>query len=760
MFFKRSSCIQHNFSAQNRRKEVKMIKEPISDMKPEAQLPNLYKISIHDILFILLTIFYFIFAFHLYYTSKGFPGFTNSNVDEIYFTYLAAFNFYHFGPSNSGFLPDYASGLDPSAHPYVYTHNIAFPNWVGYFLMLLGFTKVQHFSFISIFLSYVGYSAGYLFFRKYVSRGAAILLFFLILANYQDVLTHSLGFFRPFQWILFFTVPYLFFQWSEKPESRIRIILFFFSLLFAVSYEYTFAFKLYILIILLYLFNVYGCKNLISLRRLLFIMLAAFLIPRSLQFIMVWRMFGFETTFYDQIATIANRMLSTKNPQKLVDYFSERGILFWVYGDKPGFVEGVKSLLKAIMSRYGIIPVASALAVIFLHIGTISLGNKEDKTTNISKNLWTLFTQNIKKINNRDLIKYSLIHTLLVWVSLLFAYNSYREWMKNVVGTPISADIKSNLKASFPDAIFAFVIIYLMIILWQNRKIGYLSFKQYAILFVFQAVLINVLFYSGGRNILIVQNLSLLYLTIILFLGAIVKRFIIIYEDIIEDVGRKIENILIKSSTYISKKLKSLIPMDSVVLVSCMILSFLVYIVFFYTHTHMVNIGSFVPLIEMYTISAISLVIYLVYQFILKKTGSIYFCTLFFVAIIFMQFNQFIYAYYHNPPLPMAAYDVLPKYNGKSFITSYHSVYPTIFTKHWVIPNWSDRITPENVQKSNFISDYIWLKDKKSPEGQRYSNAEYYLHIYRLFARPIDIRMKDTFEIVEKGDNYEIYKLR
>ena len=162
----------------------------------------------------------------------------------------------------------------------------------------------------------------------------------------------------------------------------------------------------------------------------------------------------------------------------------------------------------------------------------------------------------------------------------------------------------------------------------------------------------------------------------------------------------------------------------------------------------------------MFTILTTCLVVYLIYRFIAQITGSVYFCALFIFVIFFVQFTQFVQTYYQNPPLPMAAYDVLPKYEGKSFVTSYHSVYPTIFTKHWVIPNWSDRITPENVQKSTFISDYIWLKDKKSPQGQRYSNAEYYLHIYRLFARPIDIRMKDTFKIVEKGNNYEIYKLR
>ena len=141
-------------------------------------------ISIYDILFIILSVFYFIFAFHLYQATKGIPGFTGTNVDEIYFTYLAAFNYHYFGPLNSFFLPDYASGLDLAAHPYVYTHNIAFPNFVGYIMMLFGFTKLEHFSFASIFLSYIGYSTGYFFFRKYVGRGVAIILFFMIVVIY------------------------------------------------------------------------------------------------------------------------------------------------------------------------------------------------------------------------------------------------------------------------------------------------------------------------------------------------------------------------------------------------------------------------------------------------------------------------------------------------------------------------------------------------------------------------------------------------
>jgi len=741
------------------------------------QLHDSRTITIHDALFILLSLFYFIFVFHLYQTTKGFPGFTKTNVDEIYFTHLAAFNYHYFGPLNSFFLPDYASGIDPAAHPYVYTHNIAFPNWVGYIMMLFGLTKLEHFSFISIFLSYAGYSAGYFFFRKYVGRGVAIILFFMITTNYHDVLTHSLGFFRPFQWILFFAVPYAFLEWSKQPKSNLKTVLLFFSLLFAVSYEYTFAFKLYVFLLLLYLFNVHNCRTLISLQRLLLIMMLAFIIPRTLQLIMVWGMFGFETAVYDNLAALANRILPAKDTQQLVDYYSERGILFWVYVDKRGII----AVSKSIVASYGIIPVMSALFAVFLHIVgnsklnifkkmkryeenakkdevtvclhignsiRLALLNKEHRVADIGRNLMMWFAEKIKKIYSKSIIENPLImHIVMAWISLSFAYNNYKWWMRHRVGWVISREMGSDIKATFPWAILLFIVIYLVITLWKNKKITYLSFGQYVILLISQSVLINIIFYTSGTHIRIIQNVSIIYISLILFLANIIVNCI---------VRKTISNKLSKMTNVIRDEEKNLIPIDSIGLISCMILSFIIYVILFYTHIHMVNIGSFVPLIEMYTISGVSLVIYLVYRFVLQKKGSVYFCILIIATIVYTQSSKFIHDYYRNPPLPMAAYDVLPKYKGKSFVTSYHSVYPTIFTKQWAVPNWSSQITPENVHQST----YVWLKDKNTPEGQKYLYPEYYLHIYRILAPQIDPIMKDTYKIVEKGNNYEIYKLR
>lgn len=702
------------------------------------QLSDSYTISICDILFILLSIFYFVFAFHLYQSTKGFPGFTLTNVDEIYFTYLASFNYHYFGPLNSLFLPDYASGIDPAAHPYVYTHNIAFPNFVGYIMMLFGLQKLEHFSFVSIFLSYIGYSVGYLFFRKYVGRLVAIILFFLIITNYQDVLTHSLGFFRAFQWILFFIVPYAFLEWSSNPKSYPKTILFYCSLLLAVSYEYTFALKLYVFIFFLHLFNVYNCRDSLSLRKLFSIMMTTFLILKSLQFIMVWGMFGFKTAIYDNLATLSNRMLPVKDTHQLVNYYSERGILFWVYGDKPGLVEGVMSVWRNIIASYGIIPVIGALGVAYFYIINFS---------------FKPFTYRITKLYSKALIS----HIAMAMISLSFAYQSYSWWMRYGVGMPIYPDFISVIKVTFPSSILLFISIYLVITLWKNKKIIYLSFMQYSILLVSQSVLINILFYNSISHFRIIQNIFIINLALILLLVNIFGND----YSIMQSISNKLQEIIdiIRYKSYKVKK-KYSISKDSTGLISCMILSFIIYSILFYTHVQQVNLASAAPLIEMYTISVTSFFIYLVYQLILKNIGNIYLCILFFIAIFFMQYNHFVSAYDRNPPLPMAASDVLPKYKGKTFVTSYHSVYPTIFTKQWSISNWNATYTQGNITKGD-SEGYIWLKDKRSPGKQGiYSNPDYYLHINRMSVPSIDVRMKDTLKIVEKGDNYEIYRLR
>ena len=134
---------------------------------------------------------------------------------------------------------------------------------------------------------------------------------------------------------------------------------------------------------------------------------------------------------------------------------------------------------------------------------------------------------------------YPILHAIGLFISLIFAYNSYKEWMRYIVGIPISFEIKTNIKSTFPWAILLFITVYLGIVLLRNRKIGYLSFRWYLVLFSLQTIIINIFFYYREKDILLIQNLSLLYLVFILlltqksmsilgFLWNVVRRFIFI----------------------------------------------------------------------------------------------------------------------------------------------------------------------------------------------------------------------------------------
>ena len=402
------------------------------------------------------------------------------------------------------------------------------------------------------------------------------------------------------------------------------------------------------------------------------------------------------------------------------------------------------------------------------------------------------FFENIRKLYawKNDLIWRISLHVGLYSLAMVLSYNGYKEISRGYdhvlshftgssmeypelpkaikyysVEPKLPKAIRHSIEQTFPWAIFVFISFYFLQVFRCKRQDFKFNVKDYAIVVFSSACVINALFIFR-KDALIVLNLSFLLFFVLLFiLQTVIRKLYAGIKALIWRISLHVIRYLLAMIRLAPFKVKLVYnsikgirdnTINYIAIVSCMILGFLLYNVAFYHHTHMVNISSHAPLIELYTISATSLMIYLVYHFITVVSKSVYIRALFIVAILFVQINQFVKAYHYNPPIPMAAYDVLPKYEGKSFITSYHSVYPTLFTKQWVIPNWNYPISPENVCQS----DYIWLKDKHSPEGEKYFSPEYLLYINRILAPPIDKRVKDTFEIVEQGENYEIYKLR
>lgn len=543
-----------------------------------------------DILFIFLSIFYFVFALHLWVMTKGIPGFTYTNVDEIYFADIAAFNFKHFGFLNSFFLIDYATGLDPAAHPFVYTHNIAFPNYIGAIIYKIGFDNIKYLSFFSIFFAYLGFFTVYYFFRRHFGPQLAIIVSAVIMLNYNHVLVHSILFFRSFQWMVFFLVLLSFFEWVKHRNSILFRLLFGFSISLATAYEQIVGYLLALTVIFFYSLNFPENVKKVRFFPLFVTIVVSVLTPILIQMMCLLIYFrDINIVLIDQIYTYTNRLFNWPDRAKITELYYKNGILLFGYGGPLNFKGNLKVFLNWLPQEYGILSIMSGIGIIVCY-------------------------------------------------------------------------------------------------------------------FCFSSV--------------------------------------------------KIKNMLSKCFD------KPACLMKSVRLTALLVLGLAVFVVVLSEHICQVYINSNVAFFEIYALLfagiGINAIISFVFKispvrFILVKICSI-------IVILFIAIENLLVRYIENPPIPMAAFDVLPKYTDKTFITNYHPQYPSIFTRQWVLPSWSSSLKDEG----DLISDnYVMLKDFHLKDGkQKYAKPEYFLLLSRSTVSKGPTNLEENAELVESGFNYEIYKLK
>ncbi|MFQ5645392.1 MAG: hypothetical protein ACE5GM_00530 [bacterium] len=118
----------------------------------------------------------------------------------------------------------------------------------------------------------------------------------------------------------------------------------------------------------------------------------------------------------------------------------------------------------------------------------------------------------------KGLIYSAIILASLYMISLLLAYNTYKEGIKGFdhlvshiippyINTPelIPKETKKAIQAAFPWAVLVFITLYTSLVtLWRKRRDNFLSFSHYALLFLLQALIINIFFFSSNRHTLIV----------------------------------------------------------------------------------------------------------------------------------------------------------------------------------------------------------------------------------------------------------------
>lgn len=153
--------------------------------------------------------------------------------------------------------------------------------------------------------------------------------------------------------------------------------------------------------------------------------------------------------------------------------------------------------------------------------GLLTTGPREGKT----------LLKEIKEACSRNstLIWGTFIHTGLILCALILAYNSYKGIGSHLYDKHfLPHDIRTEIKGTFPWSIIIFAALFILSSIGRDKKGGYPSFRQYVVIFVLQAITINLIFLSKKLHILIVQDLALLYLAGFLFIWSGIKRFIVI----------------------------------------------------------------------------------------------------------------------------------------------------------------------------------------------------------------------------------------
>lgn len=119
-----------------------------------------------------------------------------------------------------------------------------------------------------------------------------------------------------------------------------------------------------------------------------------------------------------------------------------------------------------------------------------------------------------------------IIHAILLWAALVLGYNSYKELMREI--EPLTRATRDYIKATFPWAILTFSGLYLIFSIKKKTDKTFLAIWQYASIISICAVLLNLFFFSKGRDILIPLNLSIFYFLVLLTIWWGLNRMVII----------------------------------------------------------------------------------------------------------------------------------------------------------------------------------------------------------------------------------------
>ena len=173
------------------------------------------------------------FTFYTWVISDGVPYFTDGN--ETYSAYAHGRNMFLFHPLANSLLTDDAVGLNPTEHPFTYTHQGNLPRYFTYLLFLVGISSIKWQVLIAALLSIcLSFWFAYRLFQRSLLPLATVFLLSFLASDFLGVLEWYGNLYRTWHLPLFFGC-----LLCTRRRSRTLFACIIFFLLFQM--EFTFA---------------------------------------------------------------------------------------------------------------------------------------------------------------------------------------------------------------------------------------------------------------------------------------------------------------------------------------------------------------------------------------------------------------------------------------------------------------------------------------------------------------------------------------
>ena len=282
--------------------------------------------SISKKVFVFLSLTYFVIEFYIWYATNGIPGMKDQT--EPFMAYLAGLNFARFGLFNLSFVADYASGSDPAAHPYYYTHNPAFPMYICYVLIKTGITDIRFHNLIGVFFQFAGLMFSYLYIRSKLNNRLALCLLGLSVFNYLGVVIYGNNIFRSISWFCVWGTLYFAHLWQiQKKPVNLYFVLAVIFLFLTVYFEISIA----VFVVSYLLFDKFLDWQKYRLKPLLFMLFLGTFLPLLIHTINVANAIGLDTLIKDFTYTLGNRTIGIPSRPEMEKFYAENGIVLWGY---------------------------------------------------------------------------------------------------------------------------------------------------------------------------------------------------------------------------------------------------------------------------------------------------------------------------------------------------------------------------------------------------------------------------------------------